>query len=495
MTTTHERDLARDNALDLPAPATADIAPGRTNRSAQLSAPALPMISGILMRKASGAGAADPEHAVAAAGGSAGQMLPEQLRAKFESSLGTDLSSVRVHTGDDSAKAASAVGAHAYAMGNDIHFAAGQYDPHSSSGQELIAHEVAHTVQQRGGSPARQNKLSISSAGDAHELEADRAAVAMVTGAPAMLSTSGILVARKDNPTPSNSYNQGDLKWENGTALQEDEATQFASKHAGLLGAAGALAARCAAWCGVSVPSIVELCYGAKITKIQQEIDADLRIREGCIAHLESQIEFLRDKKELTAKEQAALAEYCDQLENTEKPQLAAKLAQKAGAPVKLHEYATSTVGAGASALSEFTSIAGPINSCTQTINPAVFNDMGEAASKIEAGVSAINFLGEMCDRSQFSAFEANPNLETCQAWGDKVGSLFASASGLAAMLPPGLDEVYAGVLNTPQRVISAFGSVVKTYYANVDFMSKDDCAGKQEMPKGGTSSTCKNTH
>ncbi|MEP6863456.1 MAG: DUF4157 domain-containing protein [Deltaproteobacteria bacterium] len=94
---------------------------------------------------------------------------------------------MRMHTGAASAEAASAVGAKAYATGNDVHFGAGHYDPSSSSGQELIAHEVAHTVQQRGGSPARQHKLEVSSPGDHAEVEADRAASAMVVGAPAQV--------------------------------------------------------------------------------------------------------------------------------------------------------------------------------------------------------------------------------------------------------------------------------------------------------------------
>ncbi|HLL22247.1 MAG TPA: DUF4157 domain-containing protein, partial [Kofleriaceae bacterium] len=133
----------------------------------------------------------DPETAVATAASSSGAPLPDPLRNQFESSLGTELSSVRVHTGSESQTAASAVGARAYAVGNDIHFGAGQYDPSSSDGQFLIAHEVAHTVQQRGGSMTRQNKLVLSSGSDSAELEADRAASAMVQGAPTTVSTVG----------------------------------------------------------------------------------------------------------------------------------------------------------------------------------------------------------------------------------------------------------------------------------------------------------------
>jgi hypothetical protein len=173
--------------------------PGRTSASASLRGPDHPIASGILMRKASGGqGTGDPD-AVAQASTSAGSELPGELRDRFEGSLDTDLSSVRVHTGADSAHAADSVAARAYTVGNDIHFGANQYDPGSRSGQELIAHEVAHTVQQRGGSPTRQHKLAVSEAGDAHEVEADRAAGAMVAGAPATVSSGGPKIARKGN--------------------------------------------------------------------------------------------------------------------------------------------------------------------------------------------------------------------------------------------------------------------------------------------------------
>jgi hypothetical protein len=130
------------------------------------------------------------EGAVSHASTSTGQALPEDLADRFSASLGADLSRVRIHTGAESASAARAVGAKAYAVGQDVHFAAGQYDPASAAGQHLLAHEVAHTVQQSGGSEVRQNKLEVSSPGDAHEAEADRAAEAMVAGDATSITTS-----------------------------------------------------------------------------------------------------------------------------------------------------------------------------------------------------------------------------------------------------------------------------------------------------------------
>jgi CubicO group peptidase (beta-lactamase class C family) len=142
--------------------------------------------------------AAGADAAVERAASSSGAPLPGALRERFESSLGADLSGVRLHTGEASAEAAGAVGAKAYTVGNDIHFGAGHYDPSSSDGLFLIAHEVAHTVQQQGGAPHRQNKLEVSTPGDAAEVEADRAAAAMVRGHAAALGTSAPRLHRKE---------------------------------------------------------------------------------------------------------------------------------------------------------------------------------------------------------------------------------------------------------------------------------------------------------
>lgn len=181
----------RDNDHD-------DQAPGRASRSALLRKPDHAVASGLLSRKARDANgvAEGADAAVASASSSSGSPLPDTLMRKFESSLGANLSGVRVHTGSESAAANDAVGARAYTMGNDIHFGAGQYDPSSSSGQHLLAHEVAHTVQQSGGAQRRQFKLEVSSPDDALEHEADRAADAMVAGQPASVGAAGAGVSR-----------------------------------------------------------------------------------------------------------------------------------------------------------------------------------------------------------------------------------------------------------------------------------------------------------
>jgi hypothetical protein len=67
--------------------------------------------------------------------------LPEEVQAKMENSFGQNFSNVNIHKDSSSAKD---INAKAYAQGTDIHFAPGEYNPHSKEGQELIGHELTH---------------------------------------------------------------------------------------------------------------------------------------------------------------------------------------------------------------------------------------------------------------------------------------------------------------------------------------------------------------
>ncbi len=88
--------------------------------------------------------------------GGGGRPLPEKDRTDLEDKLGADLSAVRVHTGVEAEAAAKSVHAHAFTVGADIAFAPGKYDPGSSEGRRLLAHEVAHTLQQDSGKVMRR---------------------------------------------------------------------------------------------------------------------------------------------------------------------------------------------------------------------------------------------------------------------------------------------------------------------------------------------------
>lgn len=79
-----------------------------------------------------------------------GQKLAPNVRGGMERGLGTRLGDVRVHNNARSAQAAKDVGAHAFTVGRDVFFGAGQYQPATPAGQHLLAHELVHTEQQRG---------------------------------------------------------------------------------------------------------------------------------------------------------------------------------------------------------------------------------------------------------------------------------------------------------------------------------------------------------
>ena len=105
-----------------------------------------------------------------------------RCNARSRSATGADLSGVRVHTGAASAEAAAAVQARAYTVGHDVHFGAGQYQPHTREGQRLLAHELVHTVQQGPAGAKAQHKLEVSEPGDDAEREADQLADHIVDG-------------------------------------------------------------------------------------------------------------------------------------------------------------------------------------------------------------------------------------------------------------------------------------------------------------------------
>lgn len=80
-----------------------------------------------------------------------GAPLPKDTKQQMESSFGADFSQVRVHDDGNAVQMSKELNAQAFTNGNDIYFNQGKYDTDSKSGQHLLAHELAHTIQQNGG--------------------------------------------------------------------------------------------------------------------------------------------------------------------------------------------------------------------------------------------------------------------------------------------------------------------------------------------------------
>jgi hypothetical protein len=123
-----------------------------------------------------GAGASVERAIEGARGG--GQGLDHKVRDRMEPSFGADFSGVRVHTDTRADSLSRSLSAMAFTTGQDIFFRQGAYNPGTSSGRELLAHELTHVVQQNGGN--LQRKMTVSQPGDRHESEADRMARAVM---------------------------------------------------------------------------------------------------------------------------------------------------------------------------------------------------------------------------------------------------------------------------------------------------------------------------
>ena len=114
-----------------------------------------------------------------------GQPLPGATREVMERHFGHDFSGVRVHADAMAAGSAEAVDAHAYTVGSHVVFGAGQYAPQTLPGQGLLAHELAHVVQQQGATGASGESLPL-------EREADQAALRVLNGQSAGVTARGV---------------------------------------------------------------------------------------------------------------------------------------------------------------------------------------------------------------------------------------------------------------------------------------------------------------
>jgi Domain of unknown function (DUF4157) len=119
----------------------------------------------------------------------AGQLLPQAIRSKLRRFTSDNLSDVRVHNDAAAHTAARLLGAKAFAVGRSIYFGQGELSPESSDGFRLLAHEVAHTIQQRNATlPASLQYLQVSAASDIAETAAEQFAEVVVGTSPKSVS-------------------------------------------------------------------------------------------------------------------------------------------------------------------------------------------------------------------------------------------------------------------------------------------------------------------
>lgn len=136
----HEADLAAEHVMRMPSRSAGSLTKANWLARKNTSQPS--------SNSASGSSTNAPP-AVAEALSSPAHGLDSATRGLMEQRFGHDFSNVRVHTDKVAARSAAELDAEAYTVGSDVVFGAGRYDPASSDGQFLLAHELAHVVQHR----------------------------------------------------------------------------------------------------------------------------------------------------------------------------------------------------------------------------------------------------------------------------------------------------------------------------------------------------------
>lgn len=129
--------------------------------------------TGAVARRAAGDGA---DSGVRSIGTGMSAPLDAATRHYMEPRFGRSFADVRVHTGADAVSSARALDAVAYTVGADVYFGAGAYAPDSQSGRRLIAHELAHVVQQSATSPRIQRAVDpahVNCTANTHEAPDD----------------------------------------------------------------------------------------------------------------------------------------------------------------------------------------------------------------------------------------------------------------------------------------------------------------------------------
>ena len=126
-----------------------------------------------------------------------GRSLDTGVQRRVGDALGADLSDVRVHDDSEANSLNHAVAADAFTTGSDIFFRQGKYQPGTSGGDQLLAHELTHVVQQRSGEGESGGDMRVSSPQDAAEQEASAFSKELASAPSSTVSTS---LAREEAP-------------------------------------------------------------------------------------------------------------------------------------------------------------------------------------------------------------------------------------------------------------------------------------------------------
>jgi hypothetical protein len=121
-----------------------------------------------------------------------GSPLGSDVQRTLESGLGASMAGVNVHTDSEADHLAKSVDSVAFTTGSDIFFRSGAYNPSTSEGMHLLAHEATHTVQQAAGPVSgtpTAGGVSVSDPSDSYEQAAEASAARVMSGAGAPVQT------------------------------------------------------------------------------------------------------------------------------------------------------------------------------------------------------------------------------------------------------------------------------------------------------------------
>ncbi len=151
-----------------------------------------------------------------------GQQMDSAVQADMGQAMGHDFDGVRVHTSTESDALNRQLGAKAFTTGQDVFFRQGAYDPASSGGKELIAHELTHVVQQSSGLGGSGSGMTVNPPGDAYERQADSVSKD-VTGVGAQVQ----MQAEEEEVQKQAEEEEVQMQEEEEVQMQEEEEVQM----------------------------------------------------------------------------------------------------------------------------------------------------------------------------------------------------------------------------------------------------------------------------
>ncbi|MFN2130512.1 MAG: DUF4157 domain-containing protein [Anaerolineae bacterium] len=129
---------------------------------------------------------------------SGGQALDGAVQEEMGQAMGYDFAGVRAHTSPEADDLSRELGAKAFTTGQDVFFREGAYDPASTAGRELIAHELTHVVQQGTGQVQGGSRMTVNAPGDVHEQRADASAHAATSAGVQRQEEEELVQAQED---------------------------------------------------------------------------------------------------------------------------------------------------------------------------------------------------------------------------------------------------------------------------------------------------------